>query len=74
MKELVAAEKKILGHSSLGESANLAVFAVPVMEFEEGGPHGPSSRTAGSMIASDPLVLKHTQVQNPQIIRHREWQ
>lgn len=62
MKELVAAEKKILGHSSIEESANLAVFAVPVMEFEEGGLHTSASRIAGSIIANDPLVLKHTQV------------
>lgn len=65
MKELVAAERKILGHSSLGESANLAVFAVPVMEFEEGGLNGASSRAAGSIIANDPLVIKHSQVQIP---------
>lgn len=63
MKELVAAENRILGHSSLGESANLAVFAVPVMEFEEGGLHGANSRIVANMIANDPIVLEHCQVE-----------
>eukprot|EP00892_Ulva_mutabilis_P003499 jgi/Ulvmu1/1520/UM011_0250.1 len=67
MKELVAAEKKILGHSSIEDSANLSVFAIPVMDFEEGGLHSTTSRIAGSLLANDPLVLKHTQAMDATI-------
>jgi hypothetical protein len=58
LRELVAVEKRVLGHSEFSDSSNLAVFAVPTLEFEDDSQIG----SALTHMNEDAVVQKHLQV------------
>lgn len=58
LRELVAVEKRLLGHSEFADSSNLAVFAVPTLEFEGDSRSDP----ALTHMNEDEVVQKHLQV------------
>jgi hypothetical protein len=62
LKELVAAEKKLLGVSEFENSSTLAVFAIPTLDFEEGGHNG--NQNLMLLMAKDHLVREHIKVRS----------
>lgn len=59
LEDMIAAEKKIVGHSIFANTSSLAVLAMPVMDFEEGAQ---ANGTANQLVQNDPTVRKHLQV------------
>lgn len=59
LRDLIAAENKILGHSVFANTSSLAVLGMPVMDFEEGAQ---TNGAATLMLQNDPVVRKHLQV------------
>jgi hypothetical protein len=68
LRDLIAAECKILGHSVFANSSNLAALAVPVMDWEEGTQ---TNSAANHILQNDPVVLKHVQVGASHAQSHR---
>jgi hypothetical protein len=60
LKELIAAQKKVLGASEFENSSNLAVFAVPTLDFEESGQNG--NQSVMLLMAKDRLVKERITV------------
>lgn len=59
LRDLIAAETHILGHSVFANTSSLAVLAMPVMDFEESAQ---TNGAANHMLQNDPIVRKHLQV------------
>jgi hypothetical protein len=67
LRDLIAAESKIFGHSVFENTSSLAVLSVPVMEWEEGAQ---TNSSANCMLQNDPVVRKHLQVGASQVHHH----
>ena len=59
LRDLIASETRILGHSVFANTSSLAVLAMPIMDFEESDQ---ASGAANHMLQNDPVVRKHLQV------------